>query len=40
MPGIADFYVVFARTGEGPGTKGLSAFIVDSTIPGLSVERA
>jgi acyl-CoA dehydrogenase len=26
--GIADFYVVFARTGEGPGAKGLSAFIV------------
>lgn len=35
--GLADFYVVFARTGEGPGTKGLSAFIVDSASPGLSV---
>ncbi len=35
--GLADFYVVFARTGEGPGTKGLSAFIVDSATPGLSV---
>ncbi len=35
--GLADFYIVFARTGEGPGTKGLSAFIVDSTSPGLSV---
>jgi len=35
--GLADFYVVFARTGEGPGTKGLSAFIVDSVSPGLSV---
>jgi acyl-CoA dehydrogenase len=26
--GIADLYVVFARTGEAPGAKGLSAFIV------------
>ena len=35
--GIADFYVVFARTGEAPGAKGLSAFIVDADAPGLSV---
>jgi len=35
--GIADFYVVFARTGEGPGTRGLSAFVVDSDAPGLTV---
>jgi acyl-CoA dehydrogenase len=35
--GIADFYVVFARTGEGPGGKGLSAFIVDADAPGLAV---
>src|SRR5262245_671727 len=27
--GIADLYVVFARTGEAPGAKGISAFIVD-----------
>ena len=33
--GIADFYVVFARTGEAPGAKGLSAFIVDKGRPGL-----
>ena len=26
--GIADVYVVFARTGEAPGARGLSAFIV------------
>ena len=26
--GIADFYVTFARTGEGEGARGLSAFIV------------
>src|SRR5712691_7536196 len=34
--GIADFYVVFARTGDEPGTKGISAFIVDADAPGLS----
>ncbi|MBV9930679.1 MAG: acyl-CoA dehydrogenase family protein [Alphaproteobacteria bacterium] len=33
--GIADFYVVFARTGEAPGAKGLSAFLVDKDVPGL-----
>jgi acyl-CoA dehydrogenase len=35
--GIADFYVVFARTGEAPGAHGLSAFVVDAENPGLSV---
>jgi acyl-CoA dehydrogenase len=35
--GIADHYVVFARTGEGPGAKGLSAFMVDADTPGLTV---
>ena len=35
--GIADHYVVFARTGEAPGAKGLSAFMVDADTPGLSV---
>ncbi len=34
--GIADHYVVFARTGEA-GAKGLSAFVVDADAPGLSV---
>jgi len=28
---------VFARSGEGPGAKGLSAFVVDADAPGLSV---
>lgn len=37
--GIADHYVVFARTGEAPGARGLSAFIVDADNPGLSVEE-
>jgi acyl-CoA dehydrogenase len=35
--GIADHYVVFARSGEGPGAKGLSAFVVDADTPGLTV---
>lgn len=36
--GIADFYVVFARTG-GTGSKGISAFIVDADTPGLRVSE-
>jgi acyl-CoA dehydrogenase len=35
--GIADIYVVFARTGESPGAKGLSAFLVSGDAVGLSV---
>src|SRR4029453_272240 len=35
--GIADFYVTFARTGEGEGARGLSAFIVPADAPELSV---
>lgn len=35
--GIADVYIVFARTGDAPGAKGLSAFIVPAAIPGLVV---
>jgi acyl-CoA dehydrogenase len=35
--GIADFYVVFARTGPEPGARGLSAFVVDADTPGLRV---
>ncbi len=34
--GIADFYVVFARTSD-DGARGISAFIVDADNPGLSV---
>lgn len=34
--GIADFYVVFARTGEA-GPRGLSAFVVDADAPALAV---
>jgi len=35
--GIADHYVLFVRSGEGPGAKGLSAFMVDADTPGLQV---
>ena len=35
--GIADFYVVFARSGEAPGARGISAFIVDAGTPGLEI---
>ena len=35
--GIADFYCVFARTGEEPGSRGLSAFVVEASNPGLEV---
>jgi acyl-CoA dehydrogenase len=35
--GIADYYVLFARTGEAPGAKGISAFIVDADTPGLDI---
>jgi acyl-CoA dehydrogenase len=35
--GIADFYVVFARTGEAPGSRGISAFIVDAGISGFEI---
>lgn len=34
--GFADHYLVVARTGEAPGAKGLSVFIVDAAAPGLS----
>lgn len=35
--GIADHYVVFARTGEAPGARGLSAFLVEADTPGLTI---
>jgi acyl-CoA dehydrogenase len=35
--GIADFYVVFVRTGEGEGSRGISAFIVDAGAPGFTI---
>ena len=35
--GIADIYVVFARTGEAPGARGLSAFLMPADTPGLTI---
>jgi acyl-CoA dehydrogenase len=35
--GIADIYVVFARTGEAPGARGISAFIVEAGTPGFEI---
>jgi acyl-CoA dehydrogenase len=35
--GIAHFYTVVARTGEAPGAKGLSVFVVEADNPGLHI---
>lgn len=35
--GIADFYVLFARTGEAAGARGITAFIVDADTPGFAI---
>jgi acyl-CoA dehydrogenase len=35
--GIADLYVVFARTGEAPGARGISAFLVPAELEGFSI---
>jgi acyl-CoA dehydrogenase len=35
--GIADVYTVFARTGEAPGARGISAFLVFPNDPGFSI---
>jgi acyl-CoA dehydrogenase len=35
--GIADVYVVFARTGEAAGARGISAFIVEAGMPGFEI---
>jgi len=35
--GIADVYTVFARTGDAPGAKGISAFVVAADTPGLTI---
>ena len=35
--GIADVYCLFARTGEAPGTRGISAFVVHPDMPGFEV---
>ena len=35
--GIADFYVVFVRSGEAAGARGISAFVVEASAPGLLI---
>ncbi|OJY34443.1 MAG: acyl-CoA dehydrogenase [Rhodobacterales bacterium 65-51] len=35
--GIADVYVIFARTGEAPGARGLSAFLMPADVAGLEI---
>ena len=35
--GIADVYTLFARTGEAPGARGLSAFILPAALPGFEI---
>jgi acyl-CoA dehydrogenase len=35
--GIADVATVIARTGEGPGAKGLSAFVIPTDLAGIDV---
>ena len=35
--GIAGHYVVFARSGEAPGARGISAFLVEAGTPGLTI---
>ncbi len=37
--GIAHQYVVFARTGEAEGARGLSAFVVDADTSGLEISE-
>lgn len=37
--GLADFYVVFARTPGSQGTKGISAFVVEADAPGLEIAQ-
>ena len=35
--GIADVHTLFARTGEAPGARGLSAFILPNGLPGFEI---
>ncbi|MTI11045.1 acyl-CoA dehydrogenase family protein [Curvivirga aplysinae] len=37
--GIADMYTLFARTGDAPGARGLSAFVIPADISGLTIEE-
>ncbi len=35
--GIADMYTLFARTGEAPGARGLSAFVLAADLAGIEI---
>ena len=35
--GIADFYVVFARSGEAPASRGITAFVIEAGTPGFEI---
>ena len=35
--GIADIYTIFARSGEAPGSRGISAFVVEAGTPGFEI---
>ena len=37
--GSADYYTVFAKTGEAPGTRGISAFVIDADTAGLEINE-
>jgi acyl-CoA dehydrogenase len=37
--GLADFYVVFARTAEAASSRGISAFVVEADAPGLDARE-
>jgi acyl-CoA dehydrogenase len=37
--GLADFYVVFAKTDVAAGSRGISAFVVDADAPGLDARE-
>jgi alkylation response protein AidB-like acyl-CoA dehydrogenase len=37
--GLADFYVVFAKTAEAASSRGISAFVVDADAPGLDARE-
>lgn len=37
--GYADIYIIFAMTDKSAGTRGISAFIMESSMPGFSVSK-
>jgi len=37
--GLADAYVLFARTEQTPGARGISAFLIDANSPGITLDE-